>query len=81
MRTEYLTIDDVRVCFYDFCNMRFDKILFFFYDFEVDNTARQSSAFDEDSLSILSSRETYSAVSDFIYFDSIEEFGHFMDYV
>jgi hypothetical protein len=69
MWTENFSINDFGVCFDDFCDVRFDEIFFFFYDFEVDDAPRKGSPFDQDSLPILSSGETYSSVSDFIYFD------------
>jgi len=78
MRTKNLTIDDIRVSFYDLGDMCLDEIFLFFDDFEVDNAAGKGSALYQDSFSILSSGETYSSVSDFVYFDVVEEFGHFV---
>jgi len=79
VRAEYLTIDDVRVCFYDFCDMCLDKIFLLFDDLEVDNAAGKGSALYQDSFPILPSGETYSSVSDFVYFYPCEDFGHFGD--
>jgi len=79
VRAEYLTIDDVRVCFYDLGDMCFDEVFFLFDDLEVYDTAWEGSSFDENPFPILPSGETYSSVSDFVYFYPCEDFGHFGD--
>ena len=76
MWTENLSIQECRIVFVNLCDMGFNVVFSLLDDSEVYDCSGQRSSFDQDSFAIRHSRQTDAAISDFFYFDTLDQFSH-----
>jgi len=76
MWTENLPIQEGRIVFVNLRYMGFNVVFSLLDDSEIDDCSRQRSSFDQDSFAIRHSSQTDAAISDFLYFDTLDQFSH-----
>jgi hypothetical protein len=76
MWTENLSIQEGRIVFVNLCYMGFNVVFSLLNNSEVNDCSGQGSSFDQDSFAIRHSSQTDAAISDFLYFDTLDQFSH-----
>ena len=76
MWTENLPIQKGWIVFVNLCYVGFNVVFSLLDDSKIHDCSWQCTSFDQDSFAIRHSRQTDAAISDFLYFDTLDQFRH-----